>query len=129
MPTFDFTSPELLDALESCDETALDTLELGVVGMTLAGVTDRYNSREAALSGLPPARVLGKHFFTEVAPCTNNFMVAQRFEECESLDETLPYVFTLRMRPRKVELRLLKRAGVPRQYLVVRDRPAGGGKP
>jgi photoactive yellow protein len=120
----EFSTPELFDALEACDDGALDGLDFGVVGMALSGVTDRYNAYESGRAGLSASRVLGKHFFTEVAPCTNNFMVAQRFEESALLDETIPYVFTLRMRPRKVELRLLKREGVARQYLVVRERPA-----
>lgn len=124
-----FSHPDLLDALEACDDTALDALTFGVVGMALTGIVDRYNVRESVLSGLSASRVLNRHFFTEVAPCTNNYMVAQRYEESTALDETIPYVFTLRMRPRKVELRLLKRPGVPRLYLVVRDRPTTPGTP
>lgn len=118
----DFMQPEIVRALDACDEAALDTLEFGVIRMTLDGVIDGYNAYESKLSGLGPSRVLGKNLFSEVAPCTNNYLVATRYEESASLDETLPYVFTLRMRPRKVELRLLKAATGTHQYLLVRDR-------
>jgi hypothetical protein len=69
-------------------------------------------------------RVLGRHFFSEVAPCTNNYLVATRYEEEPALDEVIPYVFTLRMRPTPVELRLLKQPGAARMYLLVRARAA-----
>ena len=45
-------------------------------------------------------------------------MVAARFEE-ESLDEQLDYVFTYRMKPTKVRLRLLKSPLAEHQYLLV----------
>jgi hypothetical protein len=49
----------------------------------------------------------------------NNFMVAQRFEDEPEIDAKLDYVFTYRMRPTPVRLRLLKRASMPHMYLVV----------
>ncbi len=118
----DFSEMEIGVALDKCDSEALDALEFGVIRMTLDGVIDGYNTYESRLSGLAPSRVLGKHLFSEVAPCTNNYLVAQRYDEAPVLDETLPYVFTLRMRPRKVELRLVKSAASTHQYLLVQNR-------
>ena len=77
-----------------------------------------YNRFESNLSGLPVDRVVGKHFFEQVAPCTNNYLVAERFLE-EPLDEQLDYVFTYRMKPTKVRLRLLKSPSAEHQYLLV----------
>lgn len=118
----DFAQPDVLEMLEASDDASLDRLGFGVIGMSLAGVVERYNAVESELAGLSAAKVLGKHFFTEVAPCTNNFLVAQRFDDEPRLDATLPYVFTLRMRPTRVELRLLKAPGAARQYILVRRR-------
>lgn len=118
----EFSDPDIAQALEASDDAQLDRLDFGVVRMTPDGVVVSYNSLESRLAGLAPARVLGKHFFSEVAPCTNNYLVASRFEECATLDERLPYVFTLRMRPRNVELRLVKASSAAHQYLLVRDR-------
>jgi hypothetical protein len=54
----------------------------------------------------------------------NNFMVAQRFDDEDALDDILPYVLTLRMRPTPVRLRLLKAAGcVTRFVLIERKAP------
>ena len=118
----EFTDPSIAALLDTTNDDALDALDFGVIGMTTTGRVARYNAFESRCAGLGAARVLGKHFFTEVAPCTNNYLVASRFEECASLDELVPYVFTLRMRPRKVELRLVKTAGSDKQYLLVRNR-------
>ena len=117
-----FDHAELHTWLEDASDLTLDALEYGVIGLAPDGLVERYNPFECRLSGLSAARVLGRHFFTEVAPCTNNFLVAQRFEDTERLDETLPYVFTLRMRPRKVTLRLLRSPVARRLYMLVEER-------
>lgn len=59
---------------------------------------------------------MGKHFFTQVAPCTNNFLVAQKFENEASLDNSLAYTFTIKMSPTQVNLRMLKDSSA--QYLL-----------
>lgn len=100
-------------------EMDIDTLEFGVIAMDRdAGVT-AYNQAEAEISGLSEDRVLGRKFFTEVAPCMNNFMVAQRYEDPGPLDEMLDYVLTLRMAPTPVRLRLLREEDADVQYLLV----------
>jgi photoactive yellow protein len=114
-----FTDSDLLDRLEAADDAALDAAPFGVVAMTEDGVVTSYNVAESRLAGLTPAKVVGRHFFSAVAPCTNNFMVAQRFETEPVLDAVVDYVFTLRMQPTKVKLRLLKQPGRRRMYLVI----------
>jgi len=70
--------------------------------------------------------VLGLPLFTVVAPCMNNFMVGQRFDEAaegsEAMDDTIDYVLTLRMRPTKVKLRLIASPGSATRYVLV-NRP------
>jgi photoactive yellow protein len=110
-----------LDALSS-DE--LDTLDFGVIGMDAQATVTRYNATESRLAGLTPERVLTHPLFTVVAPCMNNFLVAQRFEDAaqsgEPLDDTIDYVLTLRMRPAKVKLRLLAAPGASTRYVLVK---------
>jgi len=82
-----------------------------------------YNRYESHAAGLSTARVQGQSLFAVVAPCMNNFMVAQRFEDAaaaaQPLDEIVDYVLTLRMRPVKVRLRLLAAPGAPLRYVLV----------
>jgi hypothetical protein len=49
-------------------------------------------------------------------------MVAHRFQTEPVLDEIVDYVFTFRMAPTPVRLRLLKRPGARFAYLVVEKR-------
>lgn len=97
----------------------LDAQPFGVIGLDPEGIVQFYSAAESRMAGLSAERVVGRHFFTAVAPCMNNFMVAQRFEDEAELDETVDYVLTLRMRPTRVKLRLLKSAGVSRRYVLI----------
>jgi photoactive yellow protein len=114
-----FDDELLYDELDASSDTTLDGAEFGVVAMDDDHRVVFYNRAESTLSGLTAERVVGRHFFTEVAPCTNNFMVAYRFETEAELDATIDYVFTLRMSPTPVRLRLLRRPDAKRQFLLV----------
>ncbi len=113
-----FNDLDLLDQLDQATREQLDQLPFGVVRMNTSCAVVDYNTYESALSGLSPDRVVGKHFFEEVALCTNNYMVSERFTE-HSLDHQLDYIFTFRMKPTKVRLRLLKSPTSEYQYLLV----------
>jgi len=117
-----FDDPGLLDALEAVTLTEIEDLGFGLIVMDRAGTVTAYNERESRLSGLAPAAVTGRNFFTEVGPCTNNHLVAQRYADSDELDESLDYVFSFRMVPIPVRLRLLARKGSARQYLAVQPR-------
>jgi photoactive yellow protein len=117
-----FDDVDLLSELESAPDTVLDEVDFGVIVMDRAGVVVFYNHNESGRSGLGADRVLGHNFFIEIGPCTNNYLIAERFHTEPDLDATLDYVFTFRMRPTPVRLRLLAAAGSARQYLLVQNR-------
>jgi photoactive yellow protein len=121
--TLDFSHPLAIDALDTMSTAELDELDFGVIGFDDGTVVREYNAAEAQSAGLAPGRVLGSPLFTVVAPCMNNYMVAQRYVEAaasgKALDATIDYVLTLRMRPSKVRLRLLARPGTKLRYLLV----------
>ncbi|WP_336297756.1 PAS domain-containing protein [Paucibacter sp. XJ19-41] len=122
-----FADQGLLMLLEQAGDAELDALDFGVIGFDAEGVVRRYNAFESKAAGLSPERVLGHALFTVVAPCMNNFMVAQRFEDAQqassALDDMIDYVLTLRMRPVKVRLRLLASPGAARRYVLVNRAP------
>jgi photoactive yellow protein len=119
----DFTQAHPLAWIEALSSEELDALEFGVIGFDAEGMVRRYNAHESRLAGLSRERVLATPLFTAVAPCMNNFLVAQRFEDAAEqgveLDATIDYVFTLRMRPSKVKLRLLSAPGLALRYVLV----------
>lgn len=123
-PTFD--ARDLAGLLDASSQEQLDALEFGVIGFDADTIVQRYNAVESQAAGLSPQRVIGEPLFTNVAPCLNNFMVAQRFEDAadqgSELDDTIDYVLTLRMRPIKVKLRLLASAGGANRYVLVQRR-------
>jgi photoactive yellow protein len=117
-----FTQRGLLDSLATASANTLDALPFGIIGMTTDGTVVSYNFVESRLSGLTPTKVIGRHFFSAVAPCMNNVMVAHRFETEATLDCIMDYVFTLRMQPTNVRLRLLKDTGRSHMFLAVERR-------
>lgn len=122
-----FDAPDLAKRLDQCPAEELDTLGFGVIGFDAETLVQRYNAFESEAAGLAPQRVLDQPLFTNVAPCLNNFMVAQRFEDAQddgsALDATIDYVLTLRMRPVKVALRLLANPGGATRYVLVQRQP------
>jgi photoactive yellow protein len=118
-----FSDVTLHRELDLCSNEDLDGLDFGVIGIDATGVVQRYNSFESKAAGLSSQRVLGQPLFTVVAPCMNNFMVAQRFEDAlaggTALDVVVDYVLTLRMRPVKVKLRLLAALEGTTRYVLV----------
>jgi photoactive yellow protein len=118
-----FDQPDLGLLIDALTEAQLDELAFGVIGFDGDTTVTLYNTFESKYAGLSRERVVGNALFTTVAPCMNNFMVAHRFEETAangaSLDDTIDYVLTLRMRPIKVKLRLLAGPSLKSRYVLV----------
>lgn len=125
-----FTHPHALHFLDSATPQALDAADVGIIGFGADGIAAVYNRRESAFSGLSTKDVIGHHLFTDIAQCMNNYLVAQRFEDARAggqpLDATLDYVLTWRMRPTRVQLRLLWAPGQALSWLLLRHAAAAG---
>jgi photoactive yellow protein len=122
-----FDHPDALQRLAALGADELDRLQFGVIGFDSETIVRLYNEFESKAAGLSAHRVLGQALFTVVAPCMNNFLVAQRFEDAfdtgAALDATIDYVLTLRMRPVKVALRLIASPGSALRYVLVERQP------
>jgi photoactive yellow protein len=113
-----FDTADAGSLLDRLDHAELEALPFGVIQMDRSGTVLQYNATESRYSGLSRERVLGRHFFREVAPCSNNHRVAGRYALPE-LDETVEYTFALRMKPVPVTLRMLKPPLGAQMYLLV----------
>lgn len=111
------TDPDALSKLDSASASQLDSETFGIVKMDHSGKVVEYNKTQSAFTGVQKSHAIGKHFFSEIAPCTNNFMVSQKYDSSPTLDSSIDYTFTLKMSPTPVKLRLLK--GAKSQYLLV----------
>jgi photoactive yellow protein len=126
--TLAFEQANLLNSLAALDHQQLDELTFGVIGFGQDCLVKRYNRFETEAAGLNQNYVLGKHVFTQIAQCMNNYLVAQRYEDAWttacSLDASLDYMLTWRMRPTKVKLRLLWSECSELAYVVLSPRTA-----
>jgi photoactive yellow protein len=118
-----FDQPALLPLLDALDDEQLDAVSFGVIGFDAEGTVQRYGAAESRMACLSRSRVVGLPLFGVVAPCMNNYLIAQRFEDCAAaglaLDETVDYVLTLRMKPVKVQLRLLAEPARALRYVCI----------
>lgn len=107
----DFERPDIPSLLTNLPADEIDGAGFGIIGLMPGGEVISYNAFEQRLAGLSAESVLGRDFFVEVAPCTNNFLVRERFiaawERGEPLDALLPYTFSYRMKSTKVILRMI----------------------
>ena len=85
--------------------TQFDALPFGAIKVDRTGRILMYNAAEAQLAERQPASVIGKNFFTEVAPCTNVEAFAAKFHKwiaANGLNVVFPFIFTFPKGPMKV---------------------------
>jgi len=119
--TFDMQN--ISHALETLTNEQLNSLDFGVIGFDDEGMVKVYNAYESKVAGLSLESVIDADLFNSVAPCMNNFMVAQKIEdaidESSELDEIMDYVLTLKMKPTRVKLRLLSSTQLTYSYVLI----------
>ena len=69
------------EELSAMTREQLDALPYGAIKLDRRGTILSYNASEARLSGRDPEHVVGRNFFTEVAPCTQVREFYDRFLE------------------------------------------------
>ena len=98
-----------LEKIDRMTEQELDSLPFGAIRLDTTGKILTYNMTESKLTGRDPKRVIGRNFFTDVAPCTNVQAFAGRFREGVAKGDMhviFPYRFDFEMAPRDVTVTL-----------------------
>jgi len=98
-----------MERIDSLGEQEFDRLPFGAIQLAADGKILKYNMTESTISGRRPEDVIGKDFFTDVAPCTNVKEFAGRFREGfvnRDLNAVFPYRFNFKMDPANVWVRL-----------------------
>ncbi len=116
-----FGSDDIANTLARLDDKKLDELAVGAIELDRNGTVLRYNAAEGAITGRNPADVIGKNFFTEVAPCTASPEFQGRFRQGVSSDDLntlFEYVFDYKMQPTKVKVHM-KKALVGDSYWII----------
>ncbi len=118
-----FVSDELLSQFPQMNSEQLDAFDFGVVRVDDRGVIQSYNRYESSLANIAPSVAIGKNFFTQVAPCTNNRLIYGKFKEGMAVGELnalVPYVFTYRMRPTLVQVRMWRDPATRTNWVMVK---------
>lgn len=113
-----------LENISHLSPDELDSRPFGVIGLDAEGTVLTYNQYESELTGRQPDNVIGKNFFTEVAPCTNVQQFAGQFRRGVKEGElhvTFPYRFDFEMEPRNVVVTLYYSATTEKAWVFVRE--------
>jgi photoactive yellow protein len=92
-------------------QAQLDTLAFGVIQVDDEGIVKSYNKYESELGNTPIPEALGKNFFTQVAPCTNNRLIYGKFKDgiaANQLESEVGYVFTYKIKPVNVTVQMYR---------------------
>lgn len=110
-------------AITTMSPRELDRLPFGAIKLDREGTILSYNVAESRLTGRDPKKVVGRNFFTEVAPCTNVQRFAGRYREGVArgeLHEKLHYRFDFAMSPVDVVVTLFYDARSESGWVFVR---------
>ena len=89
------------------DFATLDLLPYGIIVVDEVGTILYYNAREEQIAGRRRAEVLGRNFFSEIAPCTQVQEFYGRFRETmHRAGLVAAFHFPFPARPREVEITL-----------------------
>lgn len=101
--------------VSSTYRTQLDKLPFGVIDLDAQATVLAYNRKESELSRLSPEKVIGRNFFTEIAPCTAVKEFQGRFNEFMQGHEqvmTFDFIFSFRDGPVEVEIFFLRGSSI-----------------
>jgi photoactive yellow protein len=118
--------PEAFSPLElgSKSESDLDALPFGVIALDAPGVVRRYNLYESRFARIDREQVLGRAFFTEIAPCTRVDSFEGRFQRFVASAEPgrierFDFVFDFKFGAQEVSVEIVRPLGGDLFYLLV----------
>ncbi len=104
-----FDSENTANELALMSEQEIDELAFGAVEVDATGTILRYNAAEAEISGRNVSDMIGRNFFSDVAPCTQGPIFEGKFKDgvaAKKLDVQFTYVFDYKMMSTQVRVRM-----------------------
>ncbi|GAB6091274.1 PAS domain-containing protein [Spirochaeta dissipatitropha] len=111
MEVIKFGTEDVKNVMSSLNDSDINGLAFGAIKLDAAGRILSYNKAEGDITGRDPKAVIGKNFFTEVAPCTNQPEFYGKFKAgvaSDDLNTMFEYVFDYKMTPTKVKVHMIK---------------------
>jgi photoactive yellow protein len=118
-----FIKDDVLQKLQVSSSAEIDLLEFGVICVDDRGIIKIFNKYEGDRAGIDSKQAIGKNFFTEIAPCTNNQIFYGSFKkgvEERKMDLIFPYTFTYKMKPTPVKIHLYRGPARPINWIFVK---------
>jgi len=106
-----FGKNDIENVLGKMTEGEIDRLAFGAVQIDATGRVLSYNAAESGITGRAAASVIGRNFFSDVAPCTNTPAFKGVFDagvRDGNLNTMFEYVFDYKMAPTKVKIHMKK---------------------
>ena len=106
-----FGQADIDNVLKGKSASEIDKLAFGAIQLDAKGNVLQYNTAEGEITGRDPKSVVGKNFFTDVAPCTNRPAFKGEFDKGVrngNLGVMFEYMFDYNMKPTKVKVHMKK---------------------
>ena len=107
----EFGSSDIENAMARMSTLEIDRLPFGTIQLDATGTIIQYNHTEGKITGRDPTGVIGRNFFTDVAPCTNTPTFKGAFDEgvrTGTLNVLFEYTFDYVMTPTRVKVHMKK---------------------
>ncbi len=101
---------ELVEVLTRIPRKGRDRMQFGIIELDLRGTIMAYNMGEAKVSGRNAADMIGKNFFSDIAPCTKTPEFYGRFKagvEKGNFSARFDYLFNHEMNPVAVRVSMM----------------------
>ncbi len=106
-----FGKQDVENVLSRMTPQQLDQLTFGAIQLDAQGRILSYNETEASITGRNAKEVVGRNFFRDVAPCTDNEKFRGVFDagvRAGNLNTMFEYTFDYRMNPTRVKIHMKK---------------------
>jgi len=125
MELLSYDSVDLAEVLPRIPRRGRDRMTFGIIELDYDGVIIAYNMGEAKVSGRNPKDMVGRNFFSDIAPCTRTPEFYGRFKagtKTGNLNARFDFVFSYAMEPTAVRVTMITSVidGLPRVLVLIR---------
>lgn len=107
----EFDHLDIENVMAKLTQVEVDNLHFGAIELSADGTILQFNAIEGRITGRDPKAVIGKNFFSEVAPCTNRPTFRGKFTRgvrLGQLNTMFEYTFDYLMQPTRVKVHMKK---------------------
>ena len=111
MTRIEFGQESIENELARLTPEQIDGLTFGAIQLNAAGKVLGYNAMESSITGRSKQAVIGRNFFTEIAPCCNKPAFRGVFDagvRAGDLNARFDYTFDYKMNPTRVRINMKK---------------------